>query len=99
MAAILNFGSISKKSLAYPHVARNVMLKFQKKITSIFLVFVPTRKRDAGRQTPDRILARVKFPFPYGRGIQTKSCSYLEALGGVVEQSRNSSVVPTNAPC
>ena len=32
----LNFGSISKKSLAHPHVARNVMLKFQKKLTSSF---------------------------------------------------------------
>ena len=30
MAAILNFGSISKKSLAHLHVARNVMLKFKK---------------------------------------------------------------------
>ena len=27
MAAILNFGSIFKKSHAHPHVARNVMLK------------------------------------------------------------------------
>ena len=26
MAAILNFGSIFKKSLAHPHVARNVMV-------------------------------------------------------------------------
>ena len=30
MAAILNFGSILKKSLAHPHVARNVMLKLKK---------------------------------------------------------------------
>ena len=30
MAAILNFGSISK-TLAHPHVARNVMVKFEKK--------------------------------------------------------------------
>ena len=31
--AILNFGSIFKKSLAHPHVARNVMLKIEKKLT------------------------------------------------------------------
>ena len=31
--AILNFGSIFKKSLAHPHVARNVMLKIDKKLT------------------------------------------------------------------
>ena len=53
------------------------MLKFQKKLTSSFWVFVPTRKRDAGRRTPDaghrtpdRILARLKSLFPYGRGIK-----------------------------
>ena len=34
--AILKFGSIFKKSLAHPHVARNVMLKFKKKIISSF---------------------------------------------------------------
>ena len=48
------------------------MLKFQKKLTSSFCVFVPTRKRDAGRWTPDRILARLKSPFPYGWGIKSK---------------------------
>ena len=36
MAAIWNFGIISKKSLAHPHVARNVMLIFQKDLTSSF---------------------------------------------------------------
>ena len=36
LAAILKFGSIFKKSLAHPHVARNVMLKFQKKLTKQF---------------------------------------------------------------
>ena len=65
MVAILNFGSIFKKSLAYPHVARNVMLKFQKKLTNSFLVFAPTRKPDR-----DRILARLKSPFGIGRGIK-----------------------------
>ena len=30
--AILNFGSIFKKSHVHPHVARNVMLKLKKKI-------------------------------------------------------------------
>ena len=40
------------------------MLKFP-------VVFEPTRKRDAGRQRPDRILARLKSPFPYGRRIKT----------------------------
>ena len=40
LAAILKFGSIFKKSLAHPHVARNVMLKFYKKIDQTnFLTF------------------------------------------------------------
>ena len=39
MVAILNFGSIFKKSLAHPHVAINVMLKFQR------------QTRDADRRT------------------------------------------------
>ena len=30
LVTIFNFGSIFKKSLAHPHVARNVMLNFQK---------------------------------------------------------------------
>ena len=43
MAANLNFGSISKKSLAHPDVARNVMLK--KKIDQInFLSFQADKK-------------------------------------------------------
>ena len=43
--AILNFGSIFKKSHAHPHVSRNVMLKFQKKLTKqCFLVFVAPKK-------------------------------------------------------
>ena len=42
---ILKFGSIFKKSLAHPHVTRNVMLKFQKKLTkNFFWVFMPTKK-------------------------------------------------------
>ena len=44
MVAILNFGSIFKKSLAHPHVARNVMLKFQKKIKKYFLRFWAHKK-------------------------------------------------------
>ena len=36
MAAILNFGSIFKKLFTHPHAARNVMLKFQKELTSSF---------------------------------------------------------------
>ena len=47
------------------------MLKFQKDLNSSFQVFAPTRKRDAGHETPDRILARLKSPFPYGRGIKS----------------------------
>ena len=44
-AAILNFGSIFKKSLAHPHVARNMMLKFEKKMTrQILWVFAPPQK-------------------------------------------------------
>ena len=41
------------------------MLKFQKKLSSSFRVFAPSRKQDA-RQNP----ARLKSPFPYGRGIK-----------------------------
>ena len=45
LAAISNFGNIFKKSLAHPHVAQNVMLKFEKKMTKlIFWVFAPTNK-------------------------------------------------------
>ena len=44
--AILNFGSIFKNSFAHHHVARNVMLKLKKNLP---VVFVPTRKRDAGQ--------------------------------------------------
>ena len=44
--AILNFGSIFKRSLAHPHVAGNVMLKFQKKLNKqFFLVFAPPPKK------------------------------------------------------
>ena len=45
MAAILNFGSILKKSLAHPHVARNVMLKFQKKLQKLPSSFCAHKKR------------------------------------------------------
>ena len=41
------------------------MLKFQNKLTSIFLVFAPTRKRDAGRQTE---FWRTKIPLPLRAG-------------------------------
>ena len=36
---ILNFGSIFKKSLAHPHVAGNVMLKFKKSDQTHILSF------------------------------------------------------------
>ena len=36
VAVILNFGSIFKKSLANPHVARHVMLNFEKKLNRQF---------------------------------------------------------------
>ena len=48
MAAILNLGKIFKKSLAHPHVARNVMLK----------ILLPQEN-----VTPDGILARQKSSF------------------------------------
>ena len=54
--AILNFGRILKKSLAHPHVPRNVMLKFQKKLTSSFCAH---KKPDAG-QNP----GATKIPLP-----------------------------------
>ena len=44
LAAILNFGSIFKKSLAHPHVARNVMLKFKKIDQTNFLSFCAHQK-------------------------------------------------------
>ena len=59
----MDFGSISKKSLAYPHVAKNVILKFRKDLTSSFLVFAPTRKRNAG-QNP----GATKIPLPIRAG-------------------------------
>ena len=43
MAAILNSGSICKKSLAHPHVAGNAMLKFQKDLTSSFCFLRPQK--------------------------------------------------------
>ena len=61
----MNFGSIFKNSFAHSHVASNVMLKFQKKLTSSFEFLRPQEN-----VTPDRILARLKSPFPYGRGIK-----------------------------
>ena len=42
LVAILNVGSIFKKSLAHPNVARNVMLKLKKKLPK--QVFAPTKK-------------------------------------------------------
>ena len=63
--AILNFGSISNKSFAHPYVARNVGQKFQKKLISNFFFCAHQKKG-----TPDRILARLKSPFPYRRRIK-----------------------------
>ena len=116
VAAILNFSKTLKKSPAHLHSVGNVIVKFKKILTLSFRVFAPTvalwwpfwimvaslnnhlhipmllrmscwnfkkicpvvfeflrhtRKRDAGCQTPDRILARLKSPFPYGRGIKS----------------------------
>ena len=64
----MNFSSISKKSIAHPHVAMNVMLKFQKDLISSFLVFAPTRKRDAG-QNP----GATKIPLPLRAGDKNGS--------------------------
>ena len=49
--AILNFGSIFKKSLAHPHVASHVMLKFQKNGSIVFEFLYPQENvmPDAGR--------------------------------------------------
>ena len=43
------------------------------------MVFAPTRKRDAGHQTLDGILAQLKSPFPYRRGIKS-SAKYVGLL-------------------
>ena len=50
---ILNFGSILKNSPAHPHVVRNVIFKFQKKLTNSFRVLRSQKKYYAG-------LARLK---------------------------------------
>ena len=42
--AILKLGSIFQKSLAHPHVAGNVMLKFKKNDKNIFLSFSTHQK-------------------------------------------------------
>ena len=42
------------------------MLKFKKKLPVLFEFLRPQEN-----VTPDRILARLKSPFPYGRGIKT----------------------------
>ena len=46
------------------------MLKFQKNLTSSFRVFSPTRKRDAGRRTPDagQNPGATKTPLPLRAG-------------------------------
>ena len=63
--AILNFSSIFKNSLAHPHVASNVMLKFQKKLISSFRIFHPQENvtSDAG-QNP----GAPKIPLPLRAG-------------------------------
>ena len=48
--AILIFGGVFKKSLAHSHIARHVMFKLTKKLSSSLRVFAPTRKRDAGQK-------------------------------------------------
>ena len=51
--AILNFGSIFKKSLAHPNVARNVMLKFKKNIDQTnFLSLRAHQKIEVGLWRP-----------------------------------------------
>ena len=115
MAAILNFSKTLKKSPADLHTMGNVIVKFEKFLTSSFIVFAPTKffrvalwrpfwilvaslknhlhipmllrmscenfkkiwpvvfefLRPQENVTPDRIMARLKSPFPYGRGIKT----------------------------
>ena len=65
MAVILNFGSILKKSLSHPHVARNVMLNSKKKINNIFEFLRPQENvtPDAG-QNP----GATKIPLPLRAG-------------------------------
>ena len=43
------------------------MLKLKKKIPVVFEFLRPQEN-----VTPDRILARIKAPIPYGRGIKSK---------------------------
>ena len=45
LVAILNFGRICNKLLAHPHVAMNVILKFQKKLTGSFCAHKKTWRR------------------------------------------------------
>ena len=51
------------------------MLKFQKKLTSSFLVFMPSRKRDTGRRTTDagQNPGATKIPLSLHAGDK-KSC-------------------------
>ena len=71
--AILHFGSISQKSLAHPHVARNVMFKFQNKLTSSFFYFL----RPQENVTPDAVAGQnpgaTKTPLPLRAG--DKKCA------------------------
>ena len=75
----MHFGSISRKPLAHPHVARNVMLKFQNKLTSSFSVFAPTRKRDAG-QNP----GATKIPLPLRVGYKKSTVKGLRNAGFIL---------------
>ena len=50
LAPILNFGSIFKKSLAHPHVARNVMQKCQRIMAR--LIPLPLRAGDKNPPSP-----------------------------------------------
>ena len=63
LAAIWKFCIIFQKSLALPHVAKNVMLKFQKKITSSFCAHKKTwhRTRAAGQNPGATLECRMTY--------------------------------------
>ena len=74
MAAILNFSKTLQKSHAHPQVARNVMLKFQKKVTTIFFSSLRPQKS----VTRDRILARLKS-FSPKRAVNKNASMYVHS--------------------
>ena len=65
-----------KNHLHIPMLLGMSCQNFKKMWRVVFEFLLPQENvtPDAGCQTPDRILARLKSPFPYGRGIKRYLC-------------------------